>query len=522
LRAGGGRGCWLKTGRVARGDIMLATKVGARANRVRCSWMVLPRPRPSGHICPRPAAAEPGPSPTTTPNPTPPLKPTLQVSGYSVQNSYVRDPPETTRVTPAQIAQSVDASLKRLGTDYIDLLQIHWCGGRAAPAPWLFFCVFWHTRLRTQLSGRAALPGGGAPTLPCPFPTRPHQTRPRPDRYVPLFGAPNYDIANVRGGAGGGLGRGRGGPWGLGRGQEAQPHAALLCAPLAPCSHLLCPPPPPQEREFVPFDEQLKGLEAVIKAGKVGRAASGAAPPGGEGLRRPRFRSGDLNPQPRESKTHPHPTHPTLPPGALHRRQQRDQLGRVGVCARRQGRGAAQDPDDPGGREVRAAREVRAGSLPLPGRLQHGGFAAGGAGAEAPAAAPRRGRAPGAGCASKPSALPLLRLLLLPPPPPRTATTSCAAPPSRQTSLRPAGGRVGGGAGLGAGRGHDFRARRRPRARGLGVARTPANPCLPPPRPPPRRHNVSLLAYSPLAGGALSGKYLASAPAGARFNLFPG
>jgi aryl-alcohol dehydrogenase-like predicted oxidoreductase len=33
---------------------------------------------------------------------------------------------------------------------------------------------------------------------------------------------------------------------------------------------------------------------------------------------------------------------------------------------------------------------------------------------------------------------------------------------------------------------------------------------------------VSLLAYSPLAGGALSGKYLSGAPSGARFNLFPG
>lgn len=38
-----------------------------------------------------------------------------------------------------------------------------------------------------------------------------------------------------------------------------------------------------------------------------------------------------------------------------------------------------------------------------------------------------------------------------------------------------------------------------------------------------RRHNVSLLAYSPLAGGALSGKYVkGDAPKTARFNLFPG
>ena len=38
-----------------------------------------------------------------------------------------------------------------------------------------------------------------------------------------------------------------------------------------------------------------------------------------------------------------------------------------------------------------------------------------------------------------------------------------------------------------------------------------------------RRHNVSLLAYSPLAGGALSGKYVdGNAGDKARFNLFAG
>ena len=38
-----------------------------------------------------------------------------------------------------------------------------------------------------------------------------------------------------------------------------------------------------------------------------------------------------------------------------------------------------------------------------------------------------------------------------------------------------------------------------------------------------RNGDVGLLAYSPLAGGVLSGKYLASeVPAGARLNLFPG
>eukprot|EP00878_Enallax_costatus_P026194 GHUV01028079.1.p1 GENE.GHUV01028079.1~~GHUV01028079.1.p1 ORF type:complete len:235 (+),score=53.62 GHUV01028079.1:95-799(+) len=90
-----------------------------------------------------------------------------KVAGYGTHNTYVRDSGETVRVTRDQIIESVDKSLKRLGTDYIDLLQIHW-----------------------------------------------------PDRYVPLFGAAAYDIANEREGD-------------------------------------------------VPFDEQLRGFEEVIKAGKV-------------------------------------------------------------------------------------------------------------------------------------------------------------------------------------------------------------------------------------------------------------
>eukprot|EP00798_Chlamydomonas_sp_ICE-L_P018990 gene18990-25572_t len=64
-----------------------------------------------------------------------------KVSGFSERTTWVRDPPRTTRVSKDQIIESVDASLKRLGTDYIDLLQIHW-----------------------------------------------------PDRYVPLFGGGAYDI----------------------------------------------------------------------------------------------------------------------------------------------------------------------------------------------------------------------------------------------------------------------------------------------------------------------------------------
>jgi aryl-alcohol dehydrogenase-like predicted oxidoreductase len=48
----------------------------------------------------------------------------LQVAGYGTHNTYLRNPEQTVRVTPDQIVESVDASLKRLGTDYIDLLQV--------------------------------------------------------------------------------------------------------------------------------------------------------------------------------------------------------------------------------------------------------------------------------------------------------------------------------------------------------------------------------------------------------------
>ncbi|PNH00794.1 Aldo-keto reductase, partial [Tetrabaena socialis] len=48
------------------------------------------------------------------------------VSGFSDRATWVRSPARTTRVDREQIAESVDASLKRLQVDHVDLLQIHW------------------------------------------------------------------------------------------------------------------------------------------------------------------------------------------------------------------------------------------------------------------------------------------------------------------------------------------------------------------------------------------------------------
>uniref|UniRef100_A0A6T7HFX3 NADP-dependent oxidoreductase domain-containing protein n=1 Tax=Attheya septentrionalis TaxID=420275 RepID=A0A6T7HFX3_9STRA len=49
-----------------------------------------------------------------------------KVSGRSDRIDWMRKDKSSTKVTRSQILESVDSSLQRLGTDYIDLLQIHW------------------------------------------------------------------------------------------------------------------------------------------------------------------------------------------------------------------------------------------------------------------------------------------------------------------------------------------------------------------------------------------------------------
>lgn len=49
-----------------------------------------------------------------------------KVAGYSPDITWLRADEAPTRLSRKQIIEAVDGSLRRLGTDYIDLLQFHW------------------------------------------------------------------------------------------------------------------------------------------------------------------------------------------------------------------------------------------------------------------------------------------------------------------------------------------------------------------------------------------------------------
>ena len=51
-----------------------------------------------------------------------------KVAGRAEQMTWLRKDGSGSELTREQILESVDSSLERLETDYIDLLQIHWPG----------------------------------------------------------------------------------------------------------------------------------------------------------------------------------------------------------------------------------------------------------------------------------------------------------------------------------------------------------------------------------------------------------
>eukprot|EP01043_Picozoa_sp_COSAG02_P054883 COSAG02_NODE_6284_length_3679_cov_1.991620_6_plen_94_part_00 len=51
----------------------------------------------------------------------------LRASGYDRSKYYVATKVSESYLEPTLLKEHLDASLKRIGVDYIDLYQLHWC-----------------------------------------------------------------------------------------------------------------------------------------------------------------------------------------------------------------------------------------------------------------------------------------------------------------------------------------------------------------------------------------------------------